>query len=231
MDNSASQTAISLALSGKWKEAISANLDILNKSPNDTDALCRLSRAYSELGKFPLAKKTTTRVLEIDPGNQIALKFLEKLKVAKKTNGAISPPSCNESFLEEPGKTKLIQLMHLGEPENYVNLDPGEEVKIVPYSHRVSITSLDGEYIGRLPDDIAARLKCLIKNGNKYQTLIKSVNSREVTVFVRETEKGAKNSPSPSFSSEKIDYVSFTPPELVHKDVPNVSTTEESSED
>lgn len=227
MDISASQTAVSLALSGKWNEAIEVNLQILNDNPNDTEAICRLARAYSEVGKISEAKDATKRVLEIDPTNQIANKFVEKLKFSKNSNGSDLPPSCNESFLEEPGKTKLIELLNLGDPENFIGLDPGNEVKIASYSHRVSVTTLDGKYVGRLPDDIAARLKFLMNRGNKYQTLIKSIGSKEVTIFIRETEKSDSNDGSPSFPPEKIEYVSFTPPELVHSDTPNIETTEE----
>ncbi len=231
MDTSPAQIAISLALSGKWNEAVDANLEILKSNPKDTEALCRLSRAYFELGKVTKARESTKKVLEIDPTNQIASKFIERIKIAKNSDGAPPTPTLNESFLEEPGKTRLIELVNLGEAENYVNLDPGEEVKLAAYSHRVSVTTHDGRYIGRLPDDIAARLRYLIKKGNKYQVLVKSVNSKDVTVFIREMEKGVGVDGSPSFPPEKIEYVSFTPPEFVHSDTPNVETTEEISEE
>ena len=231
MDTSAANIAVSLALSGKWNEAIDTNLGILKSEPCDTEALCRLARAYYELGQIPKARETTNKVLEIEPTNQIAAKFAEKLKIVKNPNSPTPTPAYNESFLEEPGKTKLIELLNLGIPENFVNLDPGEEVKLTTYSHRVSVTTHDGRYIGRLPDDIAARLKYLIKKGNKYQTLIKSVNSKDVTIFIRELERGVRVNGSPSFPPEKIEYVSFTPPELVHSDIPNVETTEEISDE
>lgn len=231
MDTSAAQTAINLALSGKWSEAVSANLDILKSEPHDTEAMCRLARAYYELGELDRSKETTNKILKIDPTNQIAVKFYEKLKIAKSTDGPSSSPFRGESFLEEPGKTKLVCLLNLGEPENFVNLDPGEEVKLAAYSHRVSVTTLNGRYIGRLPDDVAARLKYLIRGGNKYQALIKSVSPKEITIFVRELEKGAGMDGSPSFPPEKIEYVSFTPPELVHTDIPSVETTEEIPEE
>jgi len=231
MDISATQTAVSFALSGKWKEAIEANLTILKSDPNDTEALCRLARAYSEIGKISQAKSTIKKVLEVDPTNQIALKFSERLKLAKNSNSPVSSPTCNESFLEEPGKTKLIQLVNVGEPDNLANLDPGEEVKLTPYSHRVSITTKGGKYVGRLPDDIAARLKNLIKAGYKYLTLIKSVDQKEITVFIREIESSQSVGKTSSFSPEKIEYVSFTPPEYVHKDVPSTVTTEDIPEE
>lgn len=231
MDNSAAQTAINLALSGKWNEAITANLEILKSEPDDTEAMCRLARAYYEIGRLDKSKETTNKILKIDPANQIAVKFYEKLKIAKATDEPSSTPFRGESFLEEPGKTKLVCLLNLGGPENFVNLDPGEEVKLVAYSHRVSVATQDGKYVGRLPDDIAARLKYLIKGGNKYQALIKSVNPKEVTIFIRELKRGVGMDGSPSFPPEKIEYVSFTPPELVHTDIPSVETTEEIPEE
>jgi hypothetical protein len=119
----------------------------------------------------------------------------------------------------------------LGESKIFANLDPGEEVKLFSYAHKVSINTLDGKYIGCLPDDLAARLRNLVKSGNKYQVLMKSVDPKEVKVFIRELEKGPKVQDIPSFPTEKIDYVSFTPPELVHQDTPDTLNTEESSEE
>lgn len=222
--------AVTFALTGKWNEAIDANLKILKENPDDTEALCRLTRAYFELGKTSDAKDSANKVLEIDPTNQIASKFIEKIKIAKGNNGGTATFPCNESFLEESGKTKMIGLMNIGDIETFANLDPGEEVKLVTYPHRVSVTTLNGKYIGRLPDDIAARLKNLIKEGYKYQVLLKSLSAKAIIVFVRETEKG-ENSETPSFPGEKIEYVSFTPPELVHSDTPDVETTEEIPEE
>lgn len=53
--------------------------------------------------------------------------------------------------------------------------------------------------------------------GNKYQVLVKSVDKKQVRIFTREMERGKDAKDMISFPGEKIDYVSFTPPELVHK--------------
>jgi tetratricopeptide (TPR) repeat protein len=231
MDTSAAQIAITLALSGKWEESIKINREIIKTNPEDTDALNRLARAYSELGKCSEAHDFTKKVLEIDPVNPIALKCLEKWKSGG-TNGARpSVHASTESFLEEAGKTKLVTLLNLGDCKIFMNLDPGEEVKLFCHAHKVSINNLDGKYIGCLPDDLAARLRNLIKSGNKYQVLAKSIDPKEVKVFIRELEKGSKVGNVPSFPTEKIDYVSFTPPELIHKDTPETTNPEDSSED
>jgi tetratricopeptide (TPR) repeat protein len=228
MDDSPAQKAIDLALAGNWKEAVAVNLEILSQNPEDTDAMNRLARAYGELGKISEAREATKKVLKIDPVNSIALKCIEKLKVSKRAGGQPSNRTSPDSFLEEPGKTKLVTLLNLGDGKVITNLDPGEEATLSCYSHKVSVNTKDGKYVGRLPDDLALRLRNLIKAGNKYQVLIKSVDPKEVNVFIREIERGAKAPDIPSFPTEKIDYVSFTPPELVHKDVPQIETGEES---
>ena len=227
MDTSPAQIAIGFALSGNWDEAVKANLQIINQNPDDTDALNRLAKAYTELGKISQARETAKKVLQIDTVNPIALKLIEKLKLTKKGTTEASGSVSSESFLEEPGKTKLITLLNLGDSSIFTNLNPGEEVKLVSYPHKVTINTIDGKHIGSLPDDVAARLRNLIKAGNKYQALIKSAEPKEVTVFIREIERGPKAPEISSFPTEKIDYVSFTAPELVHKDTPIVDTTEE----
>ena len=231
MDISASQSAIYFALSGDWKEAVRANLEILADAPDDVDSLNRLARAYAELGEISKAAATTKKALEIDPVNPIALRCTEKWKSGTNKSPGRTSQNFTETFLEEPGKTKLITLANLGSPETFTNLTPGEEVKLFCHTHKLSVNSIDGKYIGKIPDDLAIRLKKLMKDGNKYQALIKSVNVKEVTVFVREVERGAKAPDIPSFPTEKIDYVSFTPPELVHKDTPETLNPEEMVEE
>lgn len=221
MEITLAQKAINFALSGEWEKAIEANLEITKESPEDTEALNRLARAYSELGKVTNAKKIAQKVIKIDPSNIIAQKCLEKLKTAKDGDRRVFNKITSEAFLEEPGKTKLITLMNPGDDKILGSIDSGEEVKLLTSSHRVSIMSMDGKYIGRLPDDLAARVISHIKSGNKYQVFIKSAEPKDVTVFMK--------SDSPSFPTEKIDYVSFTPPELIHKDGPDMGTAEEST--
>ncbi len=231
MEITLAQKAISLALAGNWKEAIEINLQILKDNSEDVDALNRLAKAYSETGALEKAKDTARKVIKLDPVNAIAKKCLEKWSVLDgptdiHPNHIVS----SDAFLEEPGKTKLIQLMNVGDTKVFSSLDPGEEVKISSYSHKVSITTKDNKYIGRVPDDIAARLRNLIKSGVKYQILIKSVQAKDITVFIRETHRNEDSLDIPSFPTEKIEYVSFTPPELVHKEQPE-TTNEEVTED
>ena len=217
MDIDLAQKAISAALDANWKEAERLNQEILRESPEDVDALNRLSRTMAELGDIKKAKKIAEKALKLDPFNTIASRSLSKWKGLRSSRNAASVISQPDAFLEEPGKTKMLSLLHLGDAKVIAKLDAGDEVKLTPHNHRVSVVTQEGKYIGRLPDDISARLRKFISLGNRYQTFIKSIGPDDVKVFIREEERAQKLSDTPSFLSEKIDYISFTPPELVHK--------------
>lgn len=229
MDDSLAQKAVNLALTGNWEEAVKVNLQIIKDTPDDVDALNRLGRAYAEVGEMTKAKTTAEKVLKIDSVNPIAVKSLEKWKSLKKTDKLSSSAISSDAFLEEPGKTKIVTLLHTGDSDCLAKLSPGDIVKLLTHPHRVSVITSDGKYVGRLPDDLAARLRRLIKLGNDYQVLVKTVDSKEARVFIREVVKSPEAHDFISFPTEKIEYISFTPPELVHKEAP-VTTLEEVSE-
>lgn len=219
MELSLAQKAINLALSGEWEEAVKVNLEILSFTPDDIDALNRLARCYSELGNMTKAKETAQKVLAFDPLNTIAQKCLEKWSAVKNGDKHKINVTSPESFLEDPGRTKIAPLMHLGDRSVFAGVDSGDEVLLLPHAHRVSVTTKDGKYLGRLHDDLAARLRNMVKSGRKYQVLIKSIDpKKEVTVFIREVSRDGDPDAGPSFPTEKIEYVAFTSPELVHKD-------------
>jgi hypothetical protein len=202
------QKAVSEALKGAWVEAISINLEIIDKNSNDVDALNRLARAYAETGNIQKAKTYSKKVLSIDPFNKIADKCLTKWKELKKDGLCSGCPTITSTFIEEPGKTKVISLINLGPNNLLANLDAGDEVVINPQGHSISILTLDGKYIGRLPDNIGARIKNLIKGGNVYGAVIKSNIPGSVKVFIREVSCSQKQSSIPSFLPDKSDFVS-----------------------
>ncbi len=210
------QKAIDAARSGNWQEAVQANLDVLKKFPENVEALNRLAKAYAELGKISKAISTTKRALKINPFDRIANKNLEKWKRVKIDSTTPYTQASADSFIEEPGKTKIVSLVYLAEPKVIASLDAGDEVYLAQKGGYLQVITKDGKYIGRLTDDIGSRLKKLIKLGNEYQLSVKSIKPNGVKVFIRETKRSKQAEKIPSFVGEKIDYVPFTPPELVH---------------
>ncbi len=228
MQKDLAQQAISAALKANWTEASKLNKIILKTDSKDVDALNRLARTHSELGEIDKAKKIAQKVIRIDPHNTIATKALEKWKGLRKKEAIGSTNFSARVFLEEPGKTKIATLLHLGDSKSVlVNLNSGDEVLFKLGNRRISVCTLNNKYVGRLPDDLSLRLIRLIKRGNKYQVFVKSSKPQEVKVFIRETKRTKELESIPSFSSEKIDYISFTPPELVHKKQATKATGEE----
>jgi tetratricopeptide (TPR) repeat protein len=227
MESDLAHKAICAALAGNWKEATNLNKEILKTQSNDIDALNRLARAYAELGNISAAKKHAEKVLKLDPFNPIATKSLNKWKALKHGEVHSCSAYCPQIFLEEPGKTKIVPLLHLGECTTLGKLDSGDEVQLDPHGHRVSVISLEGKYIGRLTDDLSARLRRFISLGNEYQVFIKTIEPESVKIFIREVKSSPKLAGTPSFPAEKIEYISFTPPELVHKKVETTTSSEE----
>src|SRR5579859_7061409 len=132
------RASINAALSAQWEETIELNKQILKINPEHIDSLNRLARAYFEIGKYSLAKKTYQSALKVDPYNPIAQKNIKKLAAFKDGDGTNHKASSDNIiispslFLEEPGITKVISLVKLAEPHKLSRLSPGKLVKLNP---------------------------------------------------------------------------------------------------
>lgn len=233
--------AIDAALRHDWKEAIRINLQILKTESKDLDALNRLGKAYLQQGFKTKSEEIYHKVLRLDKYNQIAAKALEAIKNFKvdRSQSAITHISTGSPlFLEEPGTTKTVTLIRLGDIKTLSHLQPGDEVFLAPREHCVSVVNAQQENVGRLPDDLASRLLPFLKAGNTYQVWIKTSEihpsnpaKQNVRVFIREIQRVNKYRNIPSFpSTEKLSYAAFTPPELVHSEKPDISTPEEDTD-
>ncbi len=201
------QQAIDAALDSKWEEALKINKKIIKLDPQNIDALNRQAKAYMELGKSNLAKKYYSEVLTIDPYNPIALKNLKLMKSYKSNgpngqntllgchNGRLSPTL----FLQEPGKTKMVNLLKVAEPQKLSHIFCGMKVLMAVKNHKITIIDANGDYLGVLPDDISHHLLRLYKGGNKYDLFIKSIRVNSLSVIIKETFRSKKFKNQPSF--------------------------------
>lgn len=195
-----SNQAIAATLSGDWNNAIKLNKSLLEEKPDDVEALNRMGLAYSVLGNTKGAKESFEKVLEIDPLNSIALKNLKKLKSDSGVNSSNGDTfiQVNNIFIEEHGKTKVVELINLAQAEILQSLQTGQAVDMSV--KRLKIFILQGKkYIGVLPDDIGNRLIKFIKGGNKYEAFVKSASHQNVSIFIRELKKSSKFKDQPSF--------------------------------
>lgn len=196
-------SAIDAALDSRWDEAIKLNKQILKLDPQSIDALNRSARAYMELGKANLAKKCYSEVLKIDPYNPIAVKNLKIVK-AFKSNG-LNPVSNGVNklsanlFLQEPGKTKIVGLLKVAEPQKLSQAFCGMKVEMVIKNRKITIMDSRHNYLGVLPDDTSFRLLKFLKGGNKYELFIKSIKVNGLTVLIKEVFRSKRFKNQPSF--------------------------------
>ncbi len=202
--------AIQAALSQDWETAIKLNLALLKQDKNNISLLNRLGFAYLQSGQLTQAKKTFQKVTKLDEYNQIAIKNLSKLNsvrqkdLLKQTKRQLTPLS----FLEEPGKTKIVECVNAAPQVVLASVSPGEEVELKARNHVVEVRNANNVYLAALPDDLSFRLIRFLAVGNTYQALIKSVGKNTVTVFLRELRRGKRFANQPSFASTAL-YVPF----------------------
>lgn len=210
MGHTSHDAAIAAALTQNWKEAIRLNSELLKTDKNNLETLNRLGYAYLMLGQLTAAKRTLAQVIKLDPYNQIAQRNTKKLaslraKDIKEKTGSLSPLT----FLEEPGKTKIVECINPAQLQALSNLSPGQEVVLRPRNHVVEIRNDHNVYLGALPDDLSFRLLKFIAGGNRYQAFVKSVGKNSLVVFLREAARGKRFSDQPSFTPSHA-YIPYT---------------------
>lgn len=222
--------AIDAALSSNWEMAVEINSQILSEEPENTDCLNRLGKAYLELGDNKKAATTFRKVLKLNRYDQIASRNLARAtqtgSVKKVQGKTAAKPVVN--FLEEPGRTKLIQLVNLASANLLLKLNQADQVTLATKRRTVIALDENNSYLGSLPDDVGHRLAMLMKGGNTYTAFIKSVTKNSLIIFVRETRRAKRFADTASFMATNNDYFSF-----IREEVSAVSATsgEEETED
>ncbi len=222
MSDAATTSAIAAALKCDWATAVSVNAKILKDHPTDIDCLNRLGKAHLEMGDCKKAATYFRKALKIDKYNAIAQKNLARSVNSKPNKQSFSlnkqsfsnkKPGATASytnFIEEPGKTRLVTLVNTAPAATLMGLDHADALVLVPKRHTVIIEDGEGQYLGALPDDLGHRLGVLIKGGNRYEAITKSITKNSIVVFLRETFRSKKFHNTPSFlSTTSPDYLSF----------------------
>jgi hypothetical protein len=200
--------AIALAMQGRWREAIAANISIIGSFPNDVDAYNRLGRAYMELGDYSRAKEAYERAMELDPYNVIAEKNLHRLSrlgEAVVGLGGGSQKAEPQHFIEETGKAGVVDLYRLAPPEILARMVAGDKVYL-----RIDGTSLvvedgRGEYLGQVDPKRGRQLIKLMEGGNKYTAAIISSTEDMMSIVIREVYHDPSQAGRLSFPAKGIE--------------------------
>lgn len=192
------ELAIRAALEGRWSDAAELNQTIVGAFPADVDALNRLGKAMTELGKYDEARSAYMKTLKLDSLNAIARKNLSKLEglsgkkkaAKKKASGQKLPP---HMFIEETGKTGTTTLIRPA-MKIAVGMSGGDQVQLRKDKRGVLfVDSMDGDQIGEVEPKLGQRLVKLMETGNEYVGAISSVSDEGVRVFIRESFQHSSN--------------------------------------
>jgi hypothetical protein len=199
--------AIQTALVGDWDTAIQLNQEILQENPDDIDTLNRLAFALLSSGKSKDAKTLYEKVLSLDMKNPIAIRNIKRLgdPSMKRLNIAI-----NNLFIEEPGKTKVMELINVADKKVISYLRSGEMLKINIKRNKIFVLDSESQFIGMLPDDICKRLIRFIESGNEYEAYVRTVDNTKIRIFIRETKRVKRFRNQPSFLASSNDKVKLS---------------------
>ncbi len=180
------QQAINAAKNKDWQAAVTHNQTIIDQNPQNVAAMIRLGVAQAQLGKTTLAKQAFTQAISFDKSNQLAKKHLEKLKNHQSIS--LSNLPADEQFIEEPGKTKTVELHRLAGKELLEKLTLGQTCELKTKNRFISVEA-ENKYVGSLPEDLSSRLTKLMKGGNTYACYISSVTPHSCSVFLKEVKR------------------------------------------
>ncbi|MFN8542523.1 MAG: hypothetical protein U0232_34215 [Thermomicrobiales bacterium] len=187
------QQAQQLAMNGEWEAAIELNREILEAAPNDVQALNRLGKAFSELGRYSESYASYHQSITIDPANQIARRNLQRLEPLKnlEADGSVTERRHTQArqtmFIEEIGKTRVTEVLGLADNTTLARMASGDQVELRIEGKQVIVYSEDGLRLGNLEPRLAQRLIGLIDGGNRYSAAVTVVEPGLLRVIIRET--------------------------------------------
>ncbi len=212
------QLAIAAAKRSDWQSAVEFNLTLLQQNPNDVSALNRLGVSYLQLQDKNSAREAFNKVLEIEKLNPIAKRNLARLK----GNGSANVSFSTQYFIEEPGKTKTVELHRLAGKTVLDSLSVGQQCELKLKNRYISVECV-GQYVGALPEDLSFRLTKLINWGNTYTCIIRSCSNNACSVFLKESHRSKKNQEIHSFPPGKLNHSSIADIDdrfLLDEDIP-----------
>ncbi len=203
-----SNEAISLAMQGRWKEAVAINQSIIESMPTDIDAYNRLGKAYMELGEVESARSAYNKTLELEPNNVIAMKNLSRL--SKLHNSRLGtkeerPKAAPHLFIGEVGKAGVVNLQQLASADIIAQITAGDQVYLKVRGHQLIVQNEQGDYIGQVEPNHGFRLAKLIEGGNKYAAAIVSLDNDRAKVIIREIFQDPSQAGRLSFPAKVVE--------------------------
>ncbi|MCL4534302.1 MAG: tetratricopeptide repeat protein [Bacteroidetes bacterium] len=182
------EEAINLAIHSRWADAVAINQKILEMFPNDVDALNRMGRAMTELGRYAEARAAYQKSVEIDPNNIIAQKNLRRLS---NIDHAEEPARATEKLdlrllSTEAGKAGMLQLVRVPNKASLSKMSVGDQVRLQIEGRALMVYNSRNEFLGQVDPRPSQRLIELMKGGNQYSAAILDQEEGHPRIIVQE---------------------------------------------
>ena len=231
------EQAIAQAAASQWTDAAATNRRLLELGP-DAEGENRLAKSLWELGMLGEAREHYQTALALDPTNRIAERNIDRLKMLLNAAGEKIVPAQEGSkapvsiFVEETGKTGFAFMTDLAPPKALAQVNPGDNVDLVPQGNRL-IAFSNGVRIGVVEPRVAARLLKLMADGNKYAAGVTSLGDKDVRIIVRETFQDPSNYGKVSFptAAKSTDLRPYTKGTLVREEMELEEDLDDDDED
>lgn len=202
--------SIRFALNGEWLQAAAANRQILDICPSDCEAANRLAKALMELGHYSEARLTLEQLQQRSPSNVIARKNLARLDQLQSGSGEARSQSAVAGkspgiFIADSGKSCTTTLHRMAGPPESTSVSAGDVVALHAQNDGVTVTTLDGRYLGALQRRLGRRVNRLMAGGNRYEAAVVGVEPDGVSVILREAAQAPALRHVVSFPSQVIE--------------------------
>lgn len=178
---------------GLWPESAASNQALLEIDPLDVSALNRLGRSLTKLGRLREALDAYERAKSIEPANAIAIRNSARLQGVLETLGADTVAGADssevraENFIMETGRSAVLMIEGLNNPEQIATILPGDMVDLKPEGPYLKMYTISGGEVGMVPAERAHRLLELIAAGNIYSAVVVNASTEGVRVLIRES--------------------------------------------
>ena len=180
-------SAVKMAGENRWEEALDTNESLLSQFGDDVSTYNRLGKALLELGRYTEARARYGRALELDPQNTIARKNLDRLANVATDDAPVARGGVDPSlFVEETGKTAVVQLLRPASADVLGKLTAGDKVELRVDGRALMVVSVEGERLGQIEPKLGLRLTGLIAGGNRYEAAIVALDSSHIRIIIRE---------------------------------------------
>lgn len=181
-----------LAVAGRWEESVQVNQEILKHSTQDSQAANRLGKALDQLGRIEESIEAYKSAQEMDPGNIIAQRNVERLELLRDreppraTNGGQTKAIRASVFIEETGKTYVTELVRPAIGDAMARLSPASPLELRVESEAIAVYDQFDNRLGALEPIVSRTLKELIDAGNQYEAYVVALSGRTVRIIIRE---------------------------------------------